>query len=129
MDGFSTYPFAVAWEEKVGYDYYYPKKGDIEVGNDVWIATEATIMPGVKIGHGAIIGAKAVVTKDVPPYHIVAGNPASIIKKRFDNDVIEKLLEIEWWNWVNEDVVKNAYLIVGKDIDVLWEKKLEIKGK
>lgn len=77
----------------------FRRKGDTIIGNDVWIGTEAVIMPGVKIGDGAIIGTRALVTKDVEPYTIVGGNPAQIIRKRFSEDEISKLLEIRWWDW------------------------------
>ncbi len=120
MDGFSTYPFAVLWgASQTGYEYYFPKKGNTVIGNDVWIGTEATIMPGITIGDGAIIGAKAVVTKDVPPYTIVAGNPAKMIRARFDDETIDALLKIQWWNWPNSIVVKNAAAIVGRDVKKL----------
>lgn len=112
MDGFSTFPFTAFWGEATGYKYYYPDKGDTIIGNDVWIGCEATIMPGVKIGDGAIIGARSVVTKDVDPYCIVAGNPAVQIRKRFSQEVIDALLNIQWWNWPNDVVVKNAQAIV-----------------
>ena len=119
MDGFSTYPFAARWGKEAGYDYYYPKKGDIRIGNDVWIGSDAAILPGVTIGDGAIIGARSVVTKDVPAYTIVAGNPAKQIKQRFSPEIIENLLNIKWWDWPHEIIVKNAHAIVGQDIDKL----------
>jgi virginiamycin A acetyltransferase len=120
MDGFSTYPFAVLWgAEATGYEYYYPKKGDVIIGNDVWIGTEATILPGVTIGDGAIIGAKSIVTKNVAPYSIVAGNPATQIRLRFCQEIINTLLEIQWWNWPNDIIIKNASIIVGNDIEKL----------
>ena len=79
-------------------------KGNITIGNDVWIGYEAVILSGVTIGDGAIIGTRSVVTKDVPPYTIVGGAPARVIKKRFSDDVIEKLLKIKWWNWPVEKI-------------------------
>ena len=94
-------------------------KGDIIVGNDVWIGLDATIMPGIKIGDGAIIGAKSVVTHNVEPYTIVGGNPACVIKKRFDNEVIKTLLEIQWWNWPIEKIEENRDVIIGNDLDAL----------
>lgn len=77
----------------------------VTIGNDVWIGLRATVLPGVKIGHGAIIGANAVVTKDVPPYAIVVGNPGRIIRYRFDAETVSKLLSIRWWDW-DEDKIK-----------------------
>lgn len=89
------------------------------IGNDVWIGYEATIMPGVKIGDGAIIASKSVVTKDIPAYSIVGGNPAKIIKFRFDKERIKELLEISWWNWSAEKITINLGAITGNDIEKL----------
>ena len=82
-------------------------KGGIVIGNDVWIGFEAVILSGVTIGDGAIIGTRAVVTKDVPPYTIVGGVPAKPIRKRFSDDVISQLLKIQWWNWSENRIKKN----------------------
>ena len=92
-------------------------KGDINVGNDVWIGNNVIVMPGVTIGNGAVIGAGAVVTKDVPPYAIVGGNPAKVIKYRFTEKQIEKLLEIKWWNWPVWKVYDNIDLIENNNVD------------
>jgi len=120
FDGFSTYPFAIFGQDwSSSYQPNYPNRGDNIVGNDVWIGHNATIMPGVKIGSGAIIGTAAVVTKDVPDYCIAAGNPAKIIRKRFDDQTINKLLEIQWWNWPEKKIFANIKYIVGQDIDHL----------
>ena len=97
-------------------------RGPIIIGSDCLIGTEAMIFGGVTIGHGSIVGARAVVTKDVPPYTIVAGNPAKIIRYRFEKNVIDQLLKIEWWNWPKEKVEKNIDLLA--DIN----KFLEIHG-
>lgn len=105
----SAYPFAIfggAWQHAMD-GKNYPTKGDTLIGNDVWIGHDATIMPGVTIGDGAIIATKAVVTKNVEPYTIVGGNPAKLIKKRFSDDIISKLLELKWWNWDIEKITKN----------------------
>ena len=96
-----------------------PSRGDIVIGNDVWIGYEAVIMPGVKIGDGAIVSAKSVVVKDVPPYMIVGGNPAVGLKLRFSEAEITQLLEIEWWNWEIEKITRNIHLIMERDIDAL----------
>ena len=85
----------------------WDNKGDIVIGNDVWIGYEAVILAGVTIGDGAIIGCRAVVTKDVPPYTIVGGVPAKPIKKRFSEEAISYLLEIQWWNWSKEKILQN----------------------
>ena len=79
-------------------------KGPTVIGSDVWIGRNAIILPGLKIGHGAVVGAGAVVTKDVPPYAIVAGNPAKVLRRRFDDEIVEALLKIEWWNWTDEKI-------------------------
>jgi len=93
--------------------------GTIVIGNDVWIGGGTNILSGVKIGDGAIIGAGSVVTKDIPPYAIVAGNPATIIKYRFDEHMIKKLLETKWWNWDDKTIIKNQdWLLSVKHSDV-----------
>lgn len=105
----SAYPFAIfggAWQDAMK-GKTYPTKGDTIIGNDVWIGHDATIMPGVHIGDGAIIATKAVVTKDVAPYTIVGGNPAIPIKKRFSEVTISKLLQLKWWNWEIEKITQN----------------------
>lgn len=119
MDGFSTYPFAVFGEPWSLYDVKWPNKGDTVIGNDVWIGHEALIMPAVTIGDGAIIASRSVVTKDVPPYTIVGGNPAKVIRKRFDDEMIAQLLQIKWWDWPIDKITKNIAAIVGCDIAAL----------
>jgi virginiamycin A acetyltransferase len=96
-------------------------KGDIIVGNDVWIGAKATIMSGVKIGDGAIVGATSTVTKDVPPYAIVAGNPAKIIKYRFTEKQINSLLEISWWNWEEDKIKSKSMSMWSNNIDEFIE--------
>jgi len=106
----SAYPFAIfggAWQHAMD-GKSYPSKGNTVIGNDVWIGHDATIMPGVQIGDGAIIATKAVVTKDVEPYTIVGGNPAKPIKKRFSEDTISKLLQLKWWDWDIEKITANV---------------------
>ena len=100
-DSLSTYPFPIfydEWEHGIWADKAWDNKGDIVVGNDVWIGFEAVILAGVKIGDGAIIGARAVVTKDVPPYTIVGGVPAKTIRKRFSDEDIATLMALKWWD-------------------------------
>ena len=102
MNSLSTYPFPLFFEEwgldRKDVASSWDHKGDIVIGNDVWIGYEAVVMAGVTIGDGAIIGTRAVVTKDVPPYMIVGGIPARPIKKRFSEETIEKLLDLQWWD-------------------------------
>ncbi len=117
--GISTYPFFIF---KNGWDRITPDaaiKGDTIVGNDVWIGYDATIMPGVHIGDGSIIASKSVVTRDVPPYAIVGGNPAEVIRYRFDEETIAKLLEITWWDWPVEKITNNLESIVNGDLQAL----------
>ncbi len=97
----------------------WDKKGDIVIGNDVWIGYEAVIMVGVTIGDGAVIGARAVVTKDVPPYTIVGGVPAKPIRRRFPEDVISDLLKIRWWDWPEEKIQMNIQAIQSGQIGML----------
>ena len=120
-DTISAYPFAVfgnGWENAMA-GKSYPSKGDTVIGNDVWIGHKAVIMPGVKIGDGAIIGSFSVVTKNIEPYSIVGGNPAREIRKRFNDAGIEKLLNIQWWNWPIQKLTRNVGLLTGTDIAAL----------
>lgn len=123
MKSLSTYPFPIFFDEW-GLDIKdvasaWDSKGDIVVGNDVWIGYKAVILSGVRIGDGAIIGARAVVTRDVPPYTIVGGVPAKEIKKRFDEDTIQKLQQIEWWNWPFDKIRQFLPQIMNGEADKL----------
>ena len=108
MQSLSTYPFPIFFEEwgldRADITQAWDNKGDIVIGNDVWIGYEAIVLSGVHIGDGAIVGARAVVTKDVPPYTIVAGVPAKEIRKRYDPQTIERLCDLKWWNWTHEKI-------------------------
>lgn len=123
MDGFSTYPFNIfgqGWEQ--GFDpasWSSGYRGDTVIGNDVWIGMDATIMPGVTVGDGAIVAACSVVTSDVPPYAIAAGNPARVLRTRYDQATVERLLAIAWWDWPAERISRNLDAIRGKDIEAL----------
>ncbi len=97
----------------------YPQKGDIHIGNDVWIGYNATIMAGVTIGDGAIIATNSTVIQDVEPYSIVGGNLAREIKKRFSEETISRLLELKWWDWDIERITKNVQHLTGNEIDKL----------
>jgi chloramphenicol O-acetyltransferase type B len=120
-DWISTYPFFYQGFE--GAKDGFERKGDTVIGNDVWIGTEAIIMPGVKIGDGAIIASRAVVTKDVEAYTVFGGNPAKEIKKRFSNDEIAMLLELEWWDWDIEEIKSALPLLCSNKIKELYEMK------
>lgn len=97
----------------------WDNKGDIVIGNDVWIGYEAVILAGVTIGDGAVIGARAVVTKDIPPYTIVGGVPAKPIRKRFSQETIDLLLKIKWWNWPEERIRQHITEIQSGRIEYL----------
>ncbi|MFI0478521.1 MAG: CatB-related O-acetyltransferase [Candidatus Rhabdochlamydia sp.] len=123
LDAISTYPFPIfgpGWEYAFNV-YDLPVKGDIVVGNDVWFGYDSLIMNGVTIGSGVIIAAKAVVVKDVPAYSIVAGNPAKVVKMRFDDQTIDRLLKIAWWDWNIEKINQNLKLICNLEVDRLEE--------
>lgn len=119
MNGFSTYPFSIFGGDWANYEPEYPNKGDTIVGHDVWFGYNSMIMPGVKIGNGAIIGAGAIVTKDVAPFTIVGGNPARLIRARFESEIIQELEDIQWWNWDPKKIARNLKSIVGIDIKKL----------
>lgn len=122
LDSISTYPFPIfgsAWAAHMHLLLDLPSRGDIEIGNDVWIGYGSLIMPGVKIGDGAIIAAHSVVVKDIPPYTIAGGNPATAIKSRFSDADIQKLLELQWWNWDIAKITRNIHLIMAGDVDAL----------
>lgn len=119
----STYPFPICFEEW-GLDQKqitsaWDNKGDTVLGNDVWVGYEAVILSGVHIGDGAIIGTRAVVTKDIPPYTIVGGVPAREIKKRFDDDTIKRLEKIRWWDWPYDKIKKALPFIMNGAVDQL----------
>jgi acetyltransferase-like isoleucine patch superfamily enzyme len=114
-DWVTTYPFPVFWEAATNIQGHPRSKGDVIIGNDVWIGTEATFLSGVKVGDGAVIGAKSVVVKDVPPYAIVAGNPARVIKMRFDDDTVARLLRVKWWEWDDARIERALPLLLQED--------------
>ena len=122
LSGISTYPFQIfgnGWEKVMPDAGDLPYKGDTVIGNDVWIGYEALFMPGVQVGNGAIVSSKSVVTGDVPAYAIVGGNPAKVIRYRFDPDTITRLEQIAWWNWPVEKISAHLVLITAGDVDAL----------
>ena len=128
LKSLSTYTFPLFYEEweleKSNITTAWDNKGDIVIGNDVWIGYEAVIMAGVHIGDGAIIAARAVVTKDVPPYTIVGGTPAKEIRKRFDAEVIQQLLILKWWDWSTDEIRQCLpYIMEGKINELLTRNK------
>ncbi len=123
MSGFSTYPFNIfghGWEK--GFEpstRVEELRGDTTIGNDVWIGMEAVVLPGLKIGDGAIVGARSVISHDVPPYAVVAGNPGKVVKMRFDRKTVDRLLGVAWWNWPPDKITRNLDAIRGADISRL----------
>ncbi|MBY6185714.1 type B chloramphenicol O-acetyltransferase [Marinobacter hydrocarbonoclasticus] len=121
-DWVSTFPFFYqAYPEFDGAQDAWQPAGDTVLGNDVWVGSEAMILPGVRVGHGAVIAARAVVTKDVPPFAIVAGNPARLIRHRFSDVQIEKLLEMAWWDWSEAQIKAAMSWLCSGDIDGLYQ--------
>ena len=130
IDRVTTYQFVAFpkdWPEAKFLDVeevYGISKGDVVIGNDVWIGYGAIILSGVTIGDGAVIGAEAVVSSDVDPYSIVAGNPARLVRKRFDDDTIRKLLEISWWDWPIDKIKRNLQVICSTDVSKMLQLQL-----
>lgn len=125
LQSLSTYPFPIFFEEwelpVEDIPLAWDNKGDIVIGNDVWIGYEAVVLAGVTIGDGAIIGARAVVTKDVPPYTIVGGVPARVIRQRFAPRTVERLMSLQWWDWPEEKLHRHIRAIQAGDLDQLLE--------
>ncbi len=123
LSSLSSYPFPIFYEEwglkRENVTDAWDNKGDIVIGNDVWIGYESVILAGVTIGDGAIIGTRAVVTKDVPPYTIVGGVPAKIIRKRYSDEIISELLHIKWWDWEKQKIAKHINAIQQGNIQQL----------
>ena len=116
----TTYPFPIfghGWEAAMPTSW--PNKGDTVVGNDVWFGHDALVMPGITIGDGAIVATRAVVTKDVPPYAVVGGNPATVLRYRFDPATITRLLEVRWWDWDVAKISRNVRAICGSEVGAL----------
>lgn len=117
-DWVSTYPFRIKFKKPTAYCDGLPStNGPIAVGSDVWIGTDALILSGVSIGHGAIIAARAVVTHNVAPYTLVAGVPASVVRERFDRQTIDALLDVSWWDWPEDEIDRAIPLLSSSNID------------
>jgi len=116
-DWVTMYPFPgfTEWDAPLNLGHAVGR-GDVEIGSDVWLGSHCTLMSGVKVGHGAVVAAQAVVSKDIPPYAMVAGNPARIVKYRFGQEAIDALLEIAWWEWPEERVKAHLRLMLSRDI-------------
>lgn len=116
-DGATTFPFAIfggGWQEPYHGDFGLHSRGDTVIGNDVWLGYESLLLPGVQVGDGAIIGARAVVTHDVPPYAVAAGNPARVVRMRYDDETIRQLRELRWWDWSIEKITRNIAQLSGE---------------
>ncbi len=111
----STYPFGVFLDLPDRYAHERTK-GDVVIGHDVWVGRSATILSGVSIGSGAVIGAHSLVTKDVPPYAIVSGNPASVVRSRFEPELVAALLQLQWWHWPDEKVLAEVSSLMDPDV-------------
>jgi len=122
VDWVSTFPFRAAWGlDGANQDGHPRPEADTEVGHDVWIGTEALILPGITIGSGAVVAARAVVTRDVRPYAIVAGNPAREVRRRFDDETVERLLALGWWEWPDELIAERIDLLCSDDVENLLD--------
>lgn len=117
VDWVTTYPFNYLRQAAKHIKGHPSSKGDVVIGNDVWIGQEAIIMSGLTIGDGAVIGTRAVVTKDVPAYGIVSGNPARFIRSRFSEEVLERLLRLRWWDWPEERIDKALPMLLNDKIE------------
>lgn len=125
IDWVTTFPFnkrCPQWAQRLSIKNATITKGDVAIGNDVWIGYDSLILSGLTIGDGAVVAARSVVTKDVPPYAIVAGNPAKIIKYRFEDDVIQQLLSIQWWEWDDEKIEHFMPLLLSNHLDEFLDK-------
>ena len=131
MNAVTTFPLYIleGWEQPVPPLSEMPLKGDTVVGNDVWIGQNSTIMPGVKIGDGAIIGMNSVVASDVEPYTIVAGNPAKKIRQRFDNELIALLLRFKWWDKSIDEINSLIPILTSSDVEAVKQKIKETLGE
>ena len=133
LDWISTFPFHYVPDEPAfagAADGYRPA-GDTVIGHDVWIGAEAMVMPGIRIGHGAVIGARAVVTRDVEPYAIVAGNPAKVIRHRFGEADRAMLLAMQWWDWTDAQLRDAMPLLTAGDVGMLhrhWQERVDGRG-
>ncbi len=126
-DWITTYPFSVFFTEASHIPGQPTTRGDVIIGNDVWIGEGATIMSGVTIGNGAVIASKCLVTKDVPPYTIVGGNPSKTIRKRFDDETIDRLQASQWWDWSIDKILSHADLMLNNDPNLFLDQVEKIK--
>lgn len=122
VDWISTYPFSEFFNEGRVIPGHPHTKGNVKIGNDVWLASGSKILSGVTIGDGAVIGAGSVIAKDIPPYAVAVGNPGRVIKYRFEAEIIDHLLDIRWWDWPIEEVLKNLPLLMSGNVEMFLGK-------
>lgn len=126
-DWVSTYPFSAFpnnFPNAINIKGHPATKGDIVIGNDVWIGRGATIMSGVRIGDGAVIGANSLISRDINPYEIIVGNPGKVVRRRFNDNVIDQLLDIKWWDWPIEKINQEVTFICHEDVDLFIRRNL-----
>lgn len=128
-DWVTTFPFNILWKSTLDISGHPKTKGDVIIGNDVWIGTDAIILSGVVIGDGAVVGARSVVTKNIEPYTIYAGNPARKIGRRFEDRIIQELLDLKWWDFRDRDIEKLLPLMLNDDIQLFIRKARMLKEK
>ena len=121
VDWVTTYPFNRMWPAAAQVEGHPATKGDVVIGNDVWVGAEAVILSGVRIGDGAVIGARAVVAKDVAPYAVVVGNPARQVKLRFSPETVRRLLAVAWWDWPDERIERALPLLLSGEVERFLE--------
>lgn len=124
MDALTTYPFKTLgrfWPTAASVNADHQSKGDVVIGNDVWIGQGVTILSGVRVGDGAVLGAQSVVSKDVPPYAVVAGNPARVLRYRFDESTVQRLLALRWWDWPQDQIEAAIPLLTAADLGPFWD--------
>jgi chloramphenicol O-acetyltransferase type B len=121
-DWATTYPFNIYWPQANNIQGHPLSKGNVTIGNDVWIATEALILSGVTIGDGAVIGARSVISRDVAPYSIVAGNPAKTIRTRFAPETVNRFLAVKWWDWPTEKIERALADLLATDVQAFLNK-------
>jgi acetyltransferase-like isoleucine patch superfamily enzyme len=122
IDWVTTYPFSKIFPRAKGFTGHPRSKGDVIIGNAVWIGTDALILSGVKIGDGAVVAARSVVTEDIAPYSIVAGNPARLVRLRFDKSIVKELQKIAWWDWPLSKIEEAWPLLLSTDIEAFIDK-------
>jgi acetyltransferase-like isoleucine patch superfamily enzyme len=128
-DWVTTYPFSALFKEFQQFSGHPATKGDVFIGNDVWIGTNVTILSGVKIGDGAVVGAGSVVVKEVPPYAIVGGTPAKLIRMRFDQKTVDGLLKMKWWDWDLQRIRDNMPLLLSNNLEAFINKNPSLDSR